>query len=162
MDIETLRALNPGHVRGTLSPYRPKELLLPVGTRDGFEANIAELSPEELVQWQTYRIKPGDNLGRIARKFETDIAMLQQLNGIQGNKIRAGDTLNVPLQEASHLIVASNAATATGYRVRTGDSLYRIADKFKVSIRSIVAWNALDPEEYLQPGQQLTLYISDG
>ena len=162
IDIETLRALNPGHVRGTLSPHRPKELLLPVGTRDGFEANIAELSPEEVVQWQTYRIKPGDNLGRIARKFETDIAMLQQLNGIQGSKVRAGDTLNVPLQEGSHLIFASNAATATAYRVRTGDSLYRIADKFKVSIRNIVAWNALDPEEYLQPGQQLTLYISDG
>ena len=49
-----------------------------------------------------------------------------------------------------------------GYRVRNGDSLYRIAGKFKVSVRDIIAWNALDPNKYLQPGQKLTLYVTGG
>jgi membrane-bound lytic murein transglycosylase D len=162
IDIDTLRAFNPGYVRGSLSPHRPTELLLPVGTRDRFETNVSQLSPEERVQWQTYRIKRGDNLGQIARKFDTDIAMLQEINGIRGSKIRAGDTLKVPVLESSPLVAASEAATATGYRVRAGDSLYRIADKFRVSVRNIIAWNALNPDEYLQPGQKLTLYITGG
>ena len=109
VDVATLRALNPEHVRGSLSPHRSTDLLLPVGTRDRFEANVAQLSSE---------------------------------------------------QRAQQLLATSEAATATGYQVRAGDSLYRIADRFKVSISNIIAWNALDPDEYLHPGQKLTLYVT--
>ena len=63
---------------------------------------------------------------------------------------------------ASSLAMAttSEAPTARGYRVRQGDSLYRIAGKFNVSINDIISWNALQPNKYLQPGQKLTLYVS--
>ncbi len=43
--------------------------------------------------------------------------------------------------------------------MRRGDSLYRIANQFKVSIDDIISWNALNPDAYLQPGQRLTLYV---
>ena len=162
VDIDTLRALNPGHLRGTLSPHRPAELLLPIGTRDRFEANVEQRSPDQILQWQTYRIKRGDNLGKIARKFNTDIAMLQQINGIRGTKIRTGDTLKIPGAQGNQLLASRDEATPTGYQVRMGDSLYRIADRFKVSISSIIAWNALDPDDYLHPGQKLTLYVTGG
>ena len=158
VDIDTLLALNPGHLRGSLSPHRPAELLLPVGTRDRFEANVDQHSPENRMQWQTYRIKRGDNLGKIARKFDTNITMLQQINGIRGSEIRTGDTLKIP--GARELLATSEGSFPTGYQVRMGDSLYRIADRFKVSISSIIAWNALDPDDYLHPGQKLTLYVT--
>jgi membrane-bound lytic murein transglycosylase D len=165
VDIDTLRALNPGHLRGSLSPHQPSELLLPIGTRDRFEANVGQRSPDERMQWQTYRIKRGDNLHRIAQKFDTNVTMLQQINGIRGSKIRTGDTLKVPGAgnfEANQLQASIEETTATGYQVRMGDSLYRIADRFKVSISSIIAWNALDPDDYLHPGQKLTLYVTGG
>ena len=47
-------------------------------------------------------------------------------------------------------------AFAHDYRVREGDSLHRIADKFNISVSDIVTWNALDPTAYIRPGQQLT------
>ncbi|MEZ5504432.1 MAG: transglycosylase SLT domain-containing protein, partial [Halioglobus sp.] len=90
VDIDTLRALNPGQLRGAIAPDRPAELLLPVGTRNRFEYNIAQLSPEELVQWQTYRIQPGDSLDHIARKFDTEVAVLQEANGLKDSSIQAG------------------------------------------------------------------------
>ncbi len=46
--------------------------------------------------------------------------------------------------------------------VREGDSLYRIAGKFKVSVDDIIAWNALDPSAHLKPGQELKLYGKGG
>ena len=49
------------------------------------------------MQWESYQIQPGDNLGHIAAQFNTRVIVLQQLNGMQGTKIRAGDTLNVPI-----------------------------------------------------------------
>jgi membrane-bound lytic murein transglycosylase D len=45
------------------------------------------------------------------------------------------------------------------YRVRSGDSLYRIAQKFSVSISDLRRWNKLSGGKYLQPGQHLKLYV---
>jgi len=46
-----------------------------------------------------------------------------------------------------------------GYSVRNGDSLARIADRFSVTIADIENWNEISRSKYLQPGQQLTLYV---
>ncbi len=96
VDIDTLRALNPGQLGKSIASNQSGELLLPVGTRNRFEYNIAQLSPEELVQSKTYRIKAGDNLGAIASKFDTEVALLQEVNGIRGSNIQVGDTLKIP------------------------------------------------------------------
>ena len=106
VDVKTLRALNPGRLRGTVSSHRDAQLLLPVGTLDQFEEGLERLEPDQ----------------------------------------PTGATSDV---------------TTKGYRVRQGDSLYRIASRFNVSISNIITWNGLDPEEYLQPGQRLTLYLRD-
>jgi peptidoglycan lytic transglycosylase D len=163
VDLGTLRAFNPGQLRWATSPDMPPELLLPLGTGQRFTESVASLAPADRVQWQHYRIQRGDSLIRIARKFDTEVGLLQQVNGIRGSRIRAGDTLMIPRGGAwaSSLAMATRGeATARGYRVRRGDSLYGIAGKFNVSVNDIVTWNGLDPGRYLQPGQKLTLYVS--
>jgi membrane-bound lytic murein transglycosylase D len=45
------------------------------------------------------------------------------------------------------------------YTVRNGDSLYRIAQKFSVSIADLRRWNNLSKGKYLQPGQHLKLHV---
>ena len=45
------------------------------------------------------------------------------------------------------------------YKVRSGDSLARIADKFNVRISDIERWNSLNRNKYLQPGQRLKLSV---
>ncbi|MCB1679871.1 MAG: LysM peptidoglycan-binding domain-containing protein [Halioglobus sp.] len=166
IELSTLRALNPGQLRWATSPDMAPELLLPVGVGERFAREVASLSPDDRVQWRHYRIERGDSLIRIAKKFDTQVGLLREVNGIRGSRIRAGDTLMIPRGAAwpASLALASAPARATvrDYRVRSGDSLYRIAGKFKVSINDIITWNELDPGKYLQPGQQLTLYVSDG
>ncbi|RLA43127.1 MAG: lytic transglycosylase [Gammaproteobacteria bacterium] len=163
IDLDTLRALNPGQLRWATSPDMPPQLLLPVGTGIHFAAGLAALTPDDRVQWQYYRIERGDNLLGIARKFDTQVALLREVNGIRGSMIRAGNTLMIPQGSAwaSSLAMASTnkTPTARGYQVRQGDSLHRIAGKFNVSISDIITWNALQPNKYLQPGQKLTLYV---
>jgi membrane-bound lytic murein transglycosylase D len=166
VDVETLRALNPGQLGKSVAPNQSGELLLPVGTRNRFEYNIALLSPEELVQSRTYRIKAGDNLGAIASKFDTDVALLQEVNGIHGSDIHAGDTLTIPGDgqvDSSQQSAANGAERAPQqvYLVRDGDTLIRIARKFKVSVSDIRAWNVLKGDAYIHPGQKLTVYVKD-
>jgi membrane-bound lytic murein transglycosylase D len=45
------------------------------------------------------------------------------------------------------------------YRVRRGDSLSRIAQRFRIRVSDIVSWNNMNPERYLQPGEGLTLFV---
>ena len=138
---------------------------MPVGTGARLADAVANLTPADRVQWQRYRIKRGDSLIRIAKSFDTEVGLLQEVNHIKGSRIRAGDTLRIPQGSAwasSYAMAASQSErTQTGYRVRRGDSLYRIAGKFNVSIDQIIAWNSLNPKAYLQPGQKLTLYVED-
>lgn len=166
IDLRTLRAFNPGQLRWATAPDMPHELLLPPGSAGRFTEGLASLSPDDRVQWQHYRIQRGDSLIRIANRFDTEVALLREVNGVRGNMIRAGDTMLIPKGDgwAGSLALASGGKSVRErrYRVRRGDSLYRIAGKFKVSINDIIAWNALDPDRYLQPGQNLTLYVGDG
>ena len=161
----SLRALNPGQLRWATAPKQTQELLVPVGTGLQLSEAVATLAPQDRVQWQRYRIVSGDSLIRIARNFDTEVGLLQEVNHIRGSRIRAGDTLMIPRGNAwaSSLALASSPGDRTQHvhRVRRGDSLYRIAGKFNVSIDEIIAWNSLNPESYLQPGQKLTLYVGD-
>ena len=166
VDIDTLRALNPGQLGKSVAPNQSGELLLPVGTRNRFKYNITQLSPEELVQSRTYRIKAGDNLGAIASKYNTEVALLQEVNGIHGSDIHAGDTLKIPgdgnVDSSQQQNANRSMRTPQVYLVRDGDTLTRIARKFNVSVSDIIAWNALKGGAYIHPGQKLTVYAKDG
>ncbi len=164
MDMTTLRAYNPGQLRWATSPEQVQELLVPNDVAERMTAGIATLTDADRVSWQHYRIQQGDSLIRIARKFDTEVGLLRQVNHIRGTLIRAGKTLMIPIGsswESSLAMVESGAPRARGYRVRRGDSLYRIAEKFNVTIDEIVTWNSLNPSTYLQPGQKLTLWVTE-
>lgn len=46
------------------------------------------------------------------------------------------------------------------YKVRRGDSLALIAQKFSVTVAKLRRWNSLKKGKYLQPGQRLTLFVN--
>jgi membrane-bound lytic murein transglycosylase D len=162
ISLETLRELNPGQLRWATAPNQPHELLVPLGTGSRLEEEIAQLTPAERVRWRYYYIKPGDNLVTIAKKFRTDVDLLRRVNGINDSSIRAGSTLMIPSSDWTAGLAFANAPVepAIGYKVRRGDSLARIAGKYRVSVDDIVAWNSLDPRKFLQPGQTLKLHVN--
>ena len=165
VDMHVLKALNPGQLRWATSPDVAQELLLPPDSQAAFNVGIAGLTEADRVRWEHYRIQSGDSLIRIAKKFDTEVGLLREVNNIRGSMIRAGDTLMIPYGSdwaSSMAMVSREERQRQGYRVRRGDSLYRIAGKFNVSVNDIIAWNSLDPGAYLQPGQRLTLYVGGG
>lgn len=164
MDMTTLRAYNPGQLRWATSPEQAQELLVPNEVAERMTDGISTLTDADRVSWNHYRIQQGDSLIRIARKFDTEVGLLRQVNHIKGNLIRAGKTMMIPIGsswESSLALAQSDEQQAKGYRVRSGDSLYRIAEKFDVTINEIVSWNSLNPSTYLQPGQKLTVWVDE-
>ncbi|MAC34820.1 MAG: lytic transglycosylase [Haliea sp.] len=161
--LATLKALNPGHLRWATAPS-VNELLLPPAAAEQFRQQLATLPAQERVSWQRHQVRNGETLSHIARRYDTSVAMLQQVNGLRGHMIRAGSQLMIPRggDWQGSLAQRESAPQAQGYRVRRGDSLYRIAGRFKVSVEELLAWNALNPGEPIYPGQRLTVYPGGG
>lgn len=161
VSVETLRELNPGQLRLATAPGQTQELLVPVGSSARLEEEVAQLTPAERIRWRNYIVRRGDSLAGIAKKFHTTADLIRRVNGISGNGVRAGSGLMVPSKNWTSELALSRlpASPEIGYQVQRGDSLSRIAGKYRISVEDIVAWNALDPGQYLQPGQTLRLRV---
>ena len=97
-----------------------------------------------------YKVRRGDTLGKIARKYGTSVSKIKAWNNIRGTKIRSGQRLT---------IYASGKAQPERvvYKVRRGDTLSKIAQKYGVSVRSIKQWNNLSGTK-IRSGQRLTIH----
>jgi membrane-bound lytic murein transglycosylase D len=116
-----------------------------------------------------YRVRSGDSFWSIAKAHGVRTQDVATWNGLATRDLlRVGQELVLwlPGGEARASTVSMPTPPARdpvvrrlGYQVRSGDSLARIADRFKVTVGDIVSWNALNPTAYLQPGQRLTLFV---
>jgi membrane-bound lytic murein transglycosylase D len=171
ISIEELYLLNPGFNRWATDPDGPHRLQLPLDKVDRFTQKLAGIAPNQRLRWKRYRIKQGDVLGAIARKHNTTVALLQEINKLRGTNIRAGKHLLIPVssQKMERYSLSSEQRTASiknsgrkgtriTYEVRPGDTLWEIARSYKVSHRQLAKWNAMAPRDLLHPGQKLVIW----
>jgi membrane-bound lytic murein transglycosylase D len=107
----------------------------------------------------SYKVKENDSFWSIGKKYNVGIRQLASWNGMApGDTLRAGQTLNVWVNNTS--AAQRKVFRKVYYTVRSGDSLSRIAQKFRVSVSNIQSWNNLYNKKYLKPGQQLVLHVN--
>jgi membrane-bound lytic murein transglycosylase D len=107
-----------------------------------------------------HEVMPGDTLWELSRTYDVAIRSLASWNNMApGDFLRPGQTLTIWREERPSSSGDNAVVRTVQYRVRSGDSLDRIASRFRVSIRDIERWNQINRKRYLQPGQQLTLYV---
>jgi membrane-bound lytic murein transglycosylase D len=98
--VEEFVSLNPAYHRPVINGSQAgEELLLPVDKIGTFMANLEryEAQDKPLSNWQTYPMKKGDTLGKVAARFKLSEARLRQINGITPRvRIRPGFNLLVP------------------------------------------------------------------
>lgn len=144
-------------------------LLIPVAQQDpnGLQAQGVALSGVAKASGQEHRVQPGDTWWDLARKYQVDMNQLARLNQMNTRQLlKPGLTLKIPARKESRVQMASltsgdgqGVVHKVNYKVRNGDSLFRIANKFNVSVKEIATWNRIDPNHHLKPGQKLNLYV---
>ena len=110
-----------------------------------------------------HQVRSGESFWSIGRNYGVGIRQLAAWNGMAPR-----DTLSI----GQKLVLWTNGATAASsrpaangrtrklrYTVRSGDSLYLIANRFRITISDLVRWNSIDKNNILRPGQTLTMYV---
>lgn len=148
-----LAELNPGLLQGSTLPERSPQLLVPYEAKDALTEALTRRS-DAIDRWDSYQVRRGDTLSALAARYAVPISVLRQHNGLSSNMLRIGQRLRIPLNGRS----GETQQDRQVVQVRAGDSLSGIAARHDVSTADIRRWNRLNAGQYLQPGQQLTLY----
>src|SRR5258707_14332348 len=116
------------------------DLCWPRATAEKFSASIADITQEKWVSWRRHKVAPGDTLTSIAKKYRVTPAAIASANNLEkGEALSAGDKLIIPaVQPASE-----TKSRLVQYRVRKGDKLLGIADRYSVSSDDLRKWNHL-------------------
>lgn len=108
---------------------------------------------------RTHRVAPGESLSVIARRHGTSVRTLMALNSLKSeHHVRAGAQLRLPGAATDRNLQLTGTAEAGVYRVQSGDSLWKIAQRHGVSIAALKAANQLaDGGAHIVVGQKLRL-----
>lgn len=155
---DTLRTLNMELVKWCTPPNKDSYLLrLPVGTRVAFVEGYDKMEKNNFSSWHHHKVRRGESLGIIARQYGIKVSELQQANDMKGSRIRAGQSLLIPIK------VTPKPKSTKGKkpeRVRTyvakdGDNLASVARMFGVSQESLRIWNSMDAAAFVKAGDTL-------
>ena len=103
----------------------------------------------------THRVRSGESLSVIARRYRVSVQDLQRWNNIGDPRtLRAGKTIVVFSSPAP---ASSRTGGSFKYTVQRGDSLWSIARKHKVRVADLRNWNDLSSGNVIQPGQNITI-----
>jgi len=116
--------------------------------------------PEPEPEPRRVTVASGDTLGAIARREGVDAGALAAANGIRNPRsLRPGQVLELPRAGGR---TARAAAAPRTYTVRSGDTLYSIAQRHGVTSSAIAELNGLRDRHKLSIGQRLRLPAADG
>ncbi|MGB9920769.1 MAG: LysM peptidoglycan-binding domain-containing protein [Moorellales bacterium] len=108
--------------------------------------------------YQPYRVGPGDTLFLLARRFNTSVDNLKQLNGLVGEVLLLGQWLQVPSDRPSEADRGAGTPEVVLYRVVPGDTLAALAQRYGTTVSAIYVTNRLH-SEVLMPGQPLYIPV---
>ncbi|MGH9588036.1 MAG: transglycosylase SLT domain-containing protein [Acidobacteriaceae bacterium] len=132
---QEIAALNPSLLRGATPPDESFDLHLPTGTRALYEKRIAEIPVDKRRYWRYHTLAPGETLAEVAHSYHVSLSSLEDVNQLSSSDVSDVDAVVIPLSPRS----ASRATTL--YRVRHGDTLITIADRFGVTVEQLHRWN---------------------
>jgi len=171
IELDTLYRLNPGFNRWATSPNGPHDLLLPLEYAETFKENLAEYPPEKRIQWKRHKIKQGETISTIAGKYNVSVSTIKRVNRLKSNQLRAGRSLTIPVasKKLSEYTLSANQrkqqqqnvprnGTKITHIVQAGDTLWDLAMRHKVGVRSLAKWNGMAPRDTLSVGQKIVIW----
>lgn len=110
-----------------------------------------------------YVVRRGDTLSEIAKLTGVSVAQLRAANSLRGDMIRVGQELQIPASASQGTATSDSRElvriSQVTHKVRRGDTLWRIGNRYGASVSQIMSENGL-ADDLLQVGQELKISTS--
>ncbi|MGE7121570.1 LysM peptidoglycan-binding domain-containing protein [Peribacillus sp. NPDC046944] len=121
---------------------------------------INESTVKSTTSTKKHVVKLGDTLSGIAKKYNLSLNSLLKLNPTISNsdRIRIGQSIIVSGKATSTSATAAKSSSTSTYKVKSGDSLSKIASKNKTTVKALLALNpSIKNANTLRIGQSIKL-----
>ncbi|WP_069839121.1 peptidoglycan endopeptidase LytE [Bacillus sp. F56] len=105
---------------------------------------------------QSIKVKKGDTLWDLSRKYDTTISKIKSENHLRSDFIYVGQTLSINGKSTSSKSSSSSSSSSSTYKVKSGDSLWKISKKYGMTVNELKKLNGLK-SDLLRVGQVLKL-----
>jgi len=161
----TVAVIKEANGLGSANIRAGRHLLIPIasGTPSSYPMSASQRLATRQNKKQTgskkiHTVVAGDTWWDLANTYKVDVRKLTRWNGkAPGDTLSLGQKLVVWTKGKN--ISSSKTVRSVNYKIRSGDSLWKISKKFNVSVAQVREWNGLSDRTLLKPGQNLTLYV---
>jgi len=179
--VSGIQALNPELRRLATPAGRTYGVRVPAGSGAATQGCLDSVPPERRVIFRTHTLSKGQTLASVARMYGARVSDIASANGLVSFKrLAKGTELIIPVPPPAIAARASRTDVRTGttvsrpaartasarvrmsYRVRSGDTLVRIADRYDTTVGELMAWNKGLRPTRLAAGNVLTVYTRKG
>lgn len=161
-----IKELNP-ELRRYSTPNYDYVLKIPKGQKNKVKGSISGKINDKVkeVEYSVYKVRRGDSLIRISRKFGVSVSDIMSVNHLKNRQpILIGQKLVIPKSGSVSRTTKrayrnySSTHNKVIYKVKKGDNLGAIAEIFGIRASNIRSWNGLRYGEYIYPGQKLNIW----
>jgi membrane-bound lytic murein transglycosylase D len=175
--VSRIQMLNPELRRLATPAGRTYPVKVPAGAGGGVQGCLASVPPERRVTFRTHTVKRGQTLASIARVYGTraqDVAAANNLGSPKqlargteliipvpppgGGAHPAPSTVRAARTTAGRAASAAPSRVRVSYKVKAGDTLHRIAARYRTTVRDLLSWNRGVQPTQLATGDLLTVY----
>jgi membrane-bound lytic murein transglycosylase D len=186
LEADVVQDLNPEFVRGVTPPGYKGTVRLPRKADTAFQARLASVPQTQVKATKVHRVRSGETLAGVARKYGTTVAELKALpenRGVKSGRLKVGQEIVIPTADVAEIRTQSKPAVAAKdespqvaaktspaeenspaheivYTVHRGETLGRIGSQLGVSVDEICRQNRISDPNTIQPGMKLRVRVN--
>ena len=150
---ELIYKLNAGYTKWASAPKDKSIFYVPIEKTFLLDSPDSPFENVNQINWISHVVVSGDSLWKLAKKYDTEIRIIKEINYIDSDLLSINDTLLIPLSKSK----SNNFIPYEMHIVSEGDTLWDLSKKYNIDIEDLIRMNSLNKDSYLQLGQQLTI-----
>lgn len=108
------------------------------------------ISSSKKGKWVTHRVRRGDSLWRLAKQYSTTVGNIKYWNKLNSNQLSLNQKLRIMNGEKGRV-------AGKTYRVRSGDTLAKIAQRHGISLNALLRANRMSKRDTIFPNQEIVI-----
>jgi len=150
---ELIYKLNAGYTKWASAPKDKSIFYVPIEKTFLLDSPDSPFENVNQINWISHVVVSGDSLWKLAKKYDTEVRIIKEINYIDSYLLSINDTLLIPLSKSK----SNNFIPYEMHIVSEGDTLWDLSKKYNIDIEDLIRMNSLKKDSYLQLGQQLTI-----